>query len=146
MCGSTTNIGDSRQARARESKSRVTNRTPATIVDELRLAFKREANNILTIGDLLLQAKAKVDDANWLQWLKQEFAMSERSARKYIKYMRAAEFAREYELNADLTISLSALYLISENGHWELENGRRDATDAATKAARKEHVGRDRAP
>jgi hypothetical protein len=59
--------------------------------------------------------------------------------------MRAAEFAREYELNADLNISLSAIYLISENGHWEMENGRRDATDAATKAARKERVGQDRA-
>jgi hypothetical protein len=80
MRDSATNIGDSRQARARESKSRLTNRTPANIADELRLALKREADNILTIGDLLLQAKAKVNDANWLQWLKQELAMSERSA------------------------------------------------------------------
>ena len=94
MRDSATNIGDSRQARARESKSRLTNRTPATIADELRLGLKREADNILTIGTICSSGQGKSKRRQWLQWLKQEFAMSERSARKYTKYMRAASSAR----------------------------------------------------
>ena len=94
----------------------LTNRTLAVIADELHAALKRETADILTIGTLLVEAKAQVGHGKWLSWLKQEFSMSERSAQKY---MKAAEFAAKNELSADLDLSPSALYLLSEDSHWE---------------------------
>ena len=120
----------------------LTNRTLAIIADDLRVVLRRETDNIFTIGNLLVEAKAHVRHGEWLPWLKQEFYMSERSAQKY---MKAAEFAVKSELDADLKLSPSALYLLSEDGHWGKGHGRREATDAVIRAAKEERVDDDRA-
>jgi len=120
----------------------LTNRTLAVIADELHAALKRETADILTIGTLLVEAKAQVGHGKWLSWLKQEFSMSERSAQKY---MKAAEFAAKNELSADLDLSPSALYLLSEDSHWEDRCDRDDATGAVLKIASEERVDYDRA-
>ncbi|MGD0533506.1 MAG: DUF3102 domain-containing protein, partial [Methyloceanibacter sp.] len=105
-------------------------------------ALKRETADILTIGTLLVEAKAQVKHGEWLPWLKQEFSMSERSAQNY---MKAAQFVDKNEIVADLKLSPSALYLLSGDSYWADEYGRRDATDAVLKVASEERVGYDRA-
>jgi hypothetical protein len=125
MSDSTTNASQSRQARSRESKNSITtltNRTIEVLADELRCALTRETKDILAIGELLLEAKAKVGHGKWLSWLKEEVSMSDRSA---AKYMKAAEFAAKFELDSNLNVSPSALYLLSEDGYWENERWRK---------------------
>ena len=119
----------------------LTNRTIAIIVDELRGALKRETDDIITIGELLSEAKAKVEHGEWLPWLMQ-FSLSDRSAQKY---MKAADFAAKNELGSDLKLSPSALYLLSEDSYWEGRLFRQEATEAVLTAAREERVGLDRA-
>ena len=79
---------------------------------------------------------------NGCPWLKQEFSMSDRSAQKY---MKAAEFVVKNELGADLNLSPSALYLLSEDRYWGRGRGRCEATDAVIRAASQERLGYDRA-
>ena len=145
MSDSTTNASQSRQARSRESKNSITtltNRTIEVVADELRGALTRETKDILAIGELLLEAKAKVGHGKWLSWLKEEVSMSDRSA---AKYMKAAEFAVKFELDSNLNVSPSALYLLSEDSYWENKRWRKEATDAVIKASRKDRVGSDHA-
>jgi len=117
------------------------NRTLADVADELHAALRRETQDILTVGSLLIEAKAHVRHGEWLSWLKQQFCMSDRSAQKY---MKAAEFAVKNELGSDLKLSPSALYLLSEDCSWGKGHGRREATDAVIKAAKERRVGYDR--
>jgi hypothetical protein len=118
------------------------NRTLADISGELRAALTRETADLLMIGSLLIEAKAKVAHGEWLSWLKQEFSMSDRTAAKYIK---AAEFADKFELGSNLNISPSALYLLSEDHYWGDGHGRHEATLAVITAARTERIGYDKA-
>jgi hypothetical protein len=80
------------------------------IARELRLALKRETKDIITIGDLLSEAKKQVDYGEWLPWLRDGFSLSERTAQRYIA---ASNFAAKYDTVADLDLSPSALYLVS---------------------------------
>jgi hypothetical protein len=57
---------------------------------ELHLALKRETQDIVLIGNLLIERKASMKHGEWLPWLKNGgFSMSERSAQNY---MRAAKW------------------------------------------------------
>jgi hypothetical protein len=118
------------------------NRTLVVIVDELRAALRHETSDILTIGNLLIEAKVHLPHGEWLPWLKKEFSLSERSAQKY---MKAADFAAKNALGADLKLRPSALYLLSEDGHWGKGDGRSEATEAVIKAASEQWVDQDRA-
>jgi hypothetical protein len=118
----------------------LTNRALDVIADELHTALKRETADILAIGNLLVEAKAKVEHGQWLPWLRQEFLMTDRSAQNY---MKAAEFAAKNEIVADLRLSPSALYLLSGDSYWVDECDRREATDVIVKVASKERVGSD---
>jgi hypothetical protein len=118
------------------------NRTLAVITDELHAALKRETADILTIGNLLIEAKAQMKHGEWLPWLKKKVSISERSAQKYVK---AAEFAAKYELGADLKLSPSALYLLAEDHYWVAGDDREAATQAVLNAAKEGRVGCDHA-
>jgi Protein of unknown function (DUF3102) len=39
------------------------------IASDLRAALKNETNNIIAIGDLLIEAKAALKHGDWLGWL-----------------------------------------------------------------------------
>jgi hypothetical protein len=107
------------------------NRTIDVIAGELQAALRRETADILSIGRLLAEAKERVSHGRWLPWLRNEFSMSERSAQKYVK---AADFVVKYELSADLNLSPSALFLLSQYD-------RREVTDAVIKAAKEKRLG-----
>jgi hypothetical protein len=83
----------------------------SVIADEIRVNLKRETAAIITTGGLLIEAQKQVDHGEWLPWLKREFSLSERSAQRY---MRAFKFAVKYDTVADLNMSPTALYLLTE--------------------------------
>lgn len=111
------------------------NRPLADVTEDLRTALKRETADVIKIGSLLAEAKGQVGHGNWLPWLEKEFAMSERSAERYI---RAHEFAKSANV-ADLKLRVTALYLLSE-GKFDS-----DETDAIFKAAETQWVGAQKA-
>lgn len=122
-----------------------TNRTLAVIADDIRSALKFDTANAIRIGNLLIEARAKVKKhGRWLPWLNQEFSMSDRTAQKYTK---AAKFVAKYELSSDLKLSPSALYLLSEDAAWNWydKKDRAQATTAVLRAAATEYIEQERA-
>lgn len=122
-----------------------TNRTLAVIADDIRSALKFDTANAIRIGNLLIEARAKVKKhGRWLPWLKQEFSISDRTAQKYTK---AAKFVAKYELSSDLKLSPSALYLLSEDAAWNWcdKDDRARATTAVLRAAATEYIEQERA-
>ena len=109
------------------------------ITQDLRIALKRETTDIIGIGDLLIEAKEHLKHGKWLPWLKQEFSLSDRSARNY---MQAAKFAAKSETVSDLgNLSPSALYAISsDSGFYTPE-----IIKVILQEAKKNRVGKDRA-
>ena len=79
--------------------------------DAIRTLGKRAAHDIIEIGKLLTECKAKLGHGQWLPWLKRELGWSERAAQRF---MEVHDFARTKSANlADLTIDVSALYLLA---------------------------------
>jgi hypothetical protein len=111
------------------------NRTLDVVADELRAAFKHEADNVIKIGSLLLEVKAKLGHGKWLPWLEKEFSMSERSANRYMKDF---EFAKSVNV-ADLKLRVSVLHQLSECKFDPEESA------AILKAAKTEWVGTKKA-
>ena len=109
------------------------------ITQDLRIALKRETTDIIGIGDLLVEARYHLKHGKWLPWLKQEFSLSDRSARNY---MQAAKFAAKSETVSDLgNLSPSALYAISsDSGFYTPE-----IIKVILQEAKKNRVGKDRA-
>ena len=64
-----------------------------------------------SIGGLLREAKLQLRHGKWLPWLTAEFDFSERTAQNY---MRAHKFATKNETVADLQLTPTALYFLSE--------------------------------
>lgn len=80
-----------------------------TILAELQTAMKREATNIIAIGDLLLEVQAQVEHGSWLPWLAENFDKSISTAENY---MNAARLAAEFPMVGNLKLRPSALYLL----------------------------------
>jgi len=79
------------------------------ITGDLRDVLAREAKDVVTIGNLLIEARSQLDHGQWLPWLAGNFSSSARTAENY---MAAARFATKYETVADLKLRPSALYLL----------------------------------
>ena len=76
-------------------------------------ALKDSLRHAITAGELLIVAKAQVPHGQWLSWLREHCAISERTAQLY---MRVAKNRAEIEANisegaADLTLSEAAAML-----------------------------------
>lgn len=81
------------------------------IEGELRTALGSETTNIVVIGNLLVEAKDAVGHGMWLPWLRDGFALTDRSARRY---MRAATWAAKSDTGVHFAnLSPSLLYEIS---------------------------------
>jgi hypothetical protein len=80
-----------------------------TILAELQTAMKREATNIITIGDLLLEVQAQVEHGSWLPWLAENFGKSVSTAENC---MNAARLAAKFPMVGNLKLRPSALYLL----------------------------------
>jgi hypothetical protein len=132
------------------NKKRTTFRSRLGDVEEkLDDVLRRHADDIVTIGGLLKEAKDMIGRGRWLPWLKDRFSMSERSAQRY---MKASAFAKSVTVTDFRKCNLSpgALYLLSEDRHWKqrggiVDDGRRIATEAVLKEASQKRVGEDRA-
>jgi Protein of unknown function (DUF3102) len=118
------------------------NRTLEVIKDELHGARKTQLAGIINTGELLLEAKEHVGHGVWLPFLK-ELSMSPRSAQRY---MKAYEFVSAKNVTvANLKLSPTALYLLSEDDYWGDGYAREAATHAVLKEAATQWVGSDRA-
>ena len=82
------------------------------ITTELQAALKREATDVIAIGDLLIEAKEQLlDHGEWLPWLKENFASSKSTAENY---MNAARFATKFPAVGNLKLRPSALYRLGQ--------------------------------
>jgi Protein of unknown function (DUF3102) len=123
---------------SKKVKARAVKRALETIACEIHAALKREAANIITIGGLLVEAKAQLMHGQWLPWLEREFSLSQRSAQRYVK---AYKFAVKYDTVSDLNLSPGALYAIS-SGHRKFCTPK--AIAAILEEAKEKRVGEDR--
>jgi hypothetical protein len=108
------------------------------ITGELQTALECEATNVITIGDLLLEAKDQLGHGEWLPWLKSNFGSSESTAQNY---MNAARLAAKYPTVGDLRLRPTALYYLGSN----LESIPSDEIKAIFKAAKTEWIDHKRA-
>lgn len=76
---------------------------------EIKGLFRQSIENILRIGQNLLQVKERLPHGQWLTWLEAEFGWTVRTARNY---MQAAEEFK-WETVSDLNIAAKALYLLA---------------------------------
>jgi hypothetical protein len=82
------------------------------ITAELQIALKRETQDIISIGKLLIEAQAQLEHGEWLPWLKdkEHFGSSIRTAENYMCAAKvAAKFATVANLK-ELRLRPSALY------------------------------------
>jgi hypothetical protein len=77
-------------------------------------ALRSSAEHGMAAGDLLIEAKAKVPHGQWLPWLKDNCAMSERTAQIYMRLAKNREPIEEQIRNgsADLSMNEAAALLM----------------------------------
>lgn len=112
------------------------------IAKQLRAVMKREAADIIAIGDLLIEAQAQLEHGEWLPWLKDNFGSSTTTAENY---MNAARLAARIPNVANLKLRPTALYLLGRelddpDGFYD-----REAVAAILRAAETEWVNEVRA-
>jgi hypothetical protein len=89
------------------------------IANKLRSLLRKQSLAILDIGNLLIASQGLLDYGEWMRWLHDNFDVSYRTARRYI---RAAEYARKCDTVADFSLlSPSVLYRLS-NGFYSPEH------------------------
>jgi len=76
---------------------------------EIKGLFRQSIENILRIGQGLLQVKERLPHGQWLDWLEAEFGWTDRTA---LNYMHAAEQFK-LETVSDLNMAARALYLLA---------------------------------
>jgi hypothetical protein len=77
-------------------------------------ALKSSVEHGIAAGELLIEAKAKVPHGQWLPWLKENCAMSERTAQLYMRLAKNRKEIEEQIRNdvADLTMAEAAALLM----------------------------------
>jgi hypothetical protein len=94
-----TDIVDDRSNRLPELAARIRAEHDATAI-----AMQRGVDHAMAAGDLLIEAKAQLKHGQWLPWLRDHCAMSERTAQLY---MRLAKNRAEIEANPQRAADLS---------------------------------------
>jgi len=82
------------------------------ITRELHAALKRETADIIAIGNLLIEAREKLNHGEFLPWVTRNFTMSSKSAENY---MAAARFADKFETVSNLKLLPTALYMLGHD-------------------------------
>jgi hypothetical protein len=78
---------------------------------EIRQLGRRAVQDIVEIGKLLTECKAKLGHGEWLPWIEREFGWSDRTARNF---MRVHEMlSGKSEIISDLAIDATALYALA---------------------------------
>jgi hypothetical protein len=105
-------LSDKRGTRTSQAEARKAAKRDLSVIEaELHAALKSATKNKIKIGGLLIEAKETVPHGEWLAWLENNFALSERSAQHY---MVAWKFAAKYENFADLKLHLTAIYALDK--------------------------------
>jgi hypothetical protein len=94
-------------------------------------ALKESVRHAIAAGELLIEAKGRLDHGRWLPWLKDHCAISERTAQLYMRVARnraeiEAEIANPQRI-ADLTLSEAAALLMLSSDVRKLMNFAREA-------------------
>jgi hypothetical protein len=115
------------------------NRRPLKkIASEIATALKREAKSVIEIGGLLAEAKEQLDEyGRWLPWLSENFALSTRTAQRYLA---AHAFAAKYDTVSHLPLTVSGLYALIEADR----AGHSEAVEAALSEAKVGWIEDDR--
>ena len=71
---------------------------------------KLERANIFGMGELLIEAKAKCEHGEWLDWIEAEFEWSPDTAENY---MNAAELARKFRSVRNLKVPATTVYALA---------------------------------
>jgi hypothetical protein len=79
---------------------------------EIRRLCKRVYNDIVEIGERLLQAKSLIGHGDWLGWIDRELHFSPDTAQRFIDVAEGDKFRNLRHL-ADLHIPISAIYLLA---------------------------------
>jgi Protein of unknown function (DUF3102) len=112
------------------------------IAEQLQVVMKREAADIIEIGDLLLEAKDQLEHGEWLPWLKTNFGPSTTTAENY---MAAARFAAKIPNVVNLKLRPTALYLLGRELDDPSDFYSPKVIKAILKAAETEWVNTERA-
>jgi hypothetical protein len=114
---------------------------------EIRESMKKTAKEIWNTGKWLTLAKAQMDHGRWGLWLAREFAMTDRTARRYM------ETYEQFKTDtvSDLTVSPSGMLLLAAKNTPEevrqklLEDARsgKHVSQAMVKAAIAEHADKE---
>jgi hypothetical protein len=78
--------------------------------DAIRELHKRVAGDVIEIGRLLTECKRICGHGNWLPWLDREFRWTDDTA---LNFMRVYELSRKSRNFRDLSLPISALYLLA---------------------------------
>jgi Protein of unknown function (DUF3102) len=85
-------------------------RSLEAIAAELSSALKREATDIIKIGGLLVEVKARLPHGEWLTWVTEHFPLSKSTVANYVN---AYKFAIQIPNVGNLKIRPSALYMLA---------------------------------
>jgi hypothetical protein len=107
------------------------------IASALQAARRAESGNLITIGNLLIEAKAQLEHGQWLPWLAANFGGSASSAENY---MNVAKLAAKFPTVGNLKLSSSALYALVNLD----KTANREAIEAVLKEAETEWVSGER--
>jgi Protein of unknown function (DUF3102) len=89
----------------------MTERTIKAITAELHDTLRSETTNLFKIGQLLIEAQEQLPYCGWLSWLRENFAMTPRTAQNY---MAAHRLATKYETVSHLKLRPAAIYALAE--------------------------------
>jgi len=78
--------------------------------DAIRELHKRVAGDVIEIGRRLTECKSMCGHGQWLRWLDREFQWTDDTA---LNFMRVYELARKSRNFRDLSLPISALYLLA---------------------------------
>ena len=81
-------MSTTRQIETVEAQAPAEGRTIETITDEILDAQRRGGEAILTIGRCLIEAKEMLPHGEWLRWLNEKVAYSERTAQNFMAVAR----------------------------------------------------------
>ena len=82
---------------------------------KLRTALRRETTNVIEIGGLLIKSSKLLKHGEWLDWLKDHFDLSQRTAHNY--YSAAEYNARKGKLATVANLAPGLLYALAA-GHY----------------------------
>lgn len=88
----------------------IASKTIAEITDEIKGLRKRACEDVITIGRLLIEAKARLEHGLWCEWLHGEFVWSRDTAENFI---HVAETFGDGNAETFRHLDVSALYLLA---------------------------------